>query len=277
VAATVDKGGDVVVAALHANRDAAGVRRIRVQRLLGGRVVTVMQAKEARVHVWPRRGTGQVDVSLKLMEEVTQGEAPPPAEDAAPPAPEPGAQPASASVPASNGPSATGPVAGGIGAGGVGEGSARAVLPLAFKVPMPPFVQALEQRKLDHYVSPAAEGSGNQNRLKRELIVIRNDLTSEMHARMAFAFSCLVLVLVGCALGMMFRSGNFLTAFAVSFIPALMTITLIIAGQQACGNIPWQRSANWVNPLNMGVALIWSGNAVNGVIASVLLWRLWRT
>jgi lipopolysaccharide export LptBFGC system permease protein LptF len=151
------------------------------------------------------------------------------------------------------------------------------MLPLAFKVPMPKDVQALEQRKLDYYESPAAAGSGNQNKLKRELIVLRNDLVSEMHARMAFALSCLILVLVGCALGMMFRSGNFLTAFAVSFIPALMTITLIIAGQQTCGNIPWNRGPNWVNPLNMGIALIWSGNAVNLAIASTLLWRLWRT
>jgi len=107
--------------------------------------------------------------------------------------------------------------------------------------------------------------------------VLRNDLVSEMHARMAFALSCLILVLVGCALGMMFRSGNFLTAFAVSFIPALMSITLIIAGQQTCGNIPWQRGPTWENPLNMGVALIWSGNIANFALASGLLWRLWRT
>ena len=94
--------------------------------------------------------------------------------------------------------------------------------------------------------------------------------------RASFAVSCFVLVLVGCAMGMMFRSGNFLTAFAVSFIPALMTITLIIAGQQTCGNIPWNRGAHWVNPLNTGIALIWSGNAINLLLAIGLLWRLQR-
>jgi hypothetical protein len=262
-----EHNGELVVAPTRPNADAPGVRRIRVQRLVNGRVVTVMQAKEARLHAWPHRGTGQADVSLKLMEEVTQGEAPPTAEEGKAETEsaadtEPATEPAT--LPAASPASLT-------------EGSARAVLPLSFRVPMPPAVQALEQRKLDYYESPAAANSGNQNKLKRELIVLRNDLISEMHGRMAFALSCLILVLVGCALGMMFRSGNFLTAFAVSFVPALLSITLIIAGQQTCGNIPWQRGPTWENPLGMGVALIWSGNIVNFALASGLLWRLWRT
>jgi hypothetical protein len=157
------------------------------------------------------------------------------------------------------------------------NGVARAVVPLAFRVPMPEPVRRLEDRGLDYYVSPAAMGSGNQAKLKHELIKLNNDLVSEMHGRAAFALSCLILVLVGCSLGMMFRSGNFLTAFAISFVPALLAITLIIAGQQTCGNVPWQRPANSMDPLNVGVALIWSGNFVNLLIASGLLWKLWRT
>jgi lipopolysaccharide export LptBFGC system permease protein LptF len=160
-------------------------------------------------------------------------------------------------------------------AGVVNERAADSVPP--FKVAMPESLRKLDQRPLQYYQSKAAEGSGNQRTLIRQLIVLNNDIRSEMHARMAFALSCLILVLVGCALGMMFRSGNFLTAFAVSFVPALLSITLIIAGQQTCGNIPWQRGPNWENPLNMGVALIWSGNVVNFALASGLLWRLWRT
>jgi lipopolysaccharide export system permease protein len=157
------------------------------------------------------------------------------------------------------------------------NGVARAVVPLAFRVPMPEPVRRLEDRGLDYYVSPAAMGSGNQAKLKHELVKLNNDLVSEMHGRAAFALSCLILVLVGCSLGMMFRSGNFLTAFAVSFVPALLAITLIIAGQQTCGNVPWTRPANSMDPLNVGVALIWSGNFANLLIASGLLWKLWRT
>jgi hypothetical protein len=144
-------------------------------------------------------------------------------------------------------------------------------------VPIPQSLRDLEHRPLDDYRSKAAAGAGNQRALERQLIVLNNDIVSEMHGRMAFALSCLILVLVGCSLGMMFRSGNFLTAFAISFIPALLSITLIIAGQQTCGNIPWNRGLGWENPLKMGVALIWSGNVANLALSSGLLWRLWRT
>ncbi len=74
---------------------------------------------------------------------------------------------------------------------------------------------------------------------------------------------------------MMFRSGNFLTAFAVSFIPALLCITLIVAGQQTCRSVPWTDALKH-NPLKFGVALIWSGNVMNALIACSLLLRLQR-
>ena len=213
-------------------------RPVRLQRIKAGKAEAVTEAREARLRVWARRTTGQFDVSLKLDRPVTR-----------------------------------------VG-GAAGEEdvvNARSADSIPFKVPMPESLRNLDQRPLEYYRTPAAVGSGNQRALERQLIVLNNDIVSEMHARMAFALSCLILVLVGCSLGMMFRSGNFLTAFAVSFVPALLSITLIIAGQQTCGNIPWQRGPNWENPLGMGVALIWSGNVVNFVLASGLLWRLWRT
>ena len=83
------------------------------------------------------------------------------------------------------------------------------------------------------------------------------------------------MVLVGSALGMMFRSGNFLTAFAVSFIPALIAITLIVAGQRVGGTIP-SAYPKGENPLDLGLALCWSGNAANALLATILWWRLQR-
>ena len=86
---------------------------------------------------------------------------------------------------------------------------------------------------------PQAKLLGDQSRLTRE----KSHAYQQHHRRgvtdgPAFAISCLILVMVGCALGMMFRSGNFLTAFAVSFIPALLSITLIIAGQRTAETFP---------------------------------------
>ena len=41
--------------------------------------------------------------------------------------------------------------------------------------------------------------------------------------------------MVGAALGMMFKSGNFLSAFALSAVPALVCIALIVTGQHTRG------------------------------------------
>jgi hypothetical protein len=154
----------------------------------------------------------------------------------------------------------------------------RGVVTQTFAVPLPEPIRKLEKLPLSWFVSEKAAPFGYQVPLKRELIILANDIVSEMNSRVSFALSCLILVMVGAALGMMFRSGNFLTAFAVSFVPALLSITLIIAGQRVCGNVGWKLDdPSFRNPLPMGIALIWSGNVANFFIATVLLGRLWRT
>ena len=67
---------------------------------------------------------------------------------------------------------------------------------------------------------------------------------------------------------MMFRSGNFLSAFAVSFVPALMSIALIVTGQQVCARVS--------HGMGLGLGFIWGGNAVVLLLALILLGRLQR-
>lgn len=114
-----------------------------------------------------------------------------------------------------------------------------------------------------------------QKRLGRELLVTANSVIAEAHARMAFSVSCFALVWLGCSLGSMFRSGNFLGAFALCFIPALACIALINMGQQHAQGIP-RDLAHLVNPLNAGLAMIWSGNVVVLGAAVYLQWKLLR-
>jgi lipopolysaccharide export LptBFGC system permease protein LptF len=148
-----------------------------------------------------------------------------------------------------------------------------------FTVPMPPDVAAIGTQGLGYY-ERMANGTNERQVVGRALLVLSNQILSESHSRVSFAISCLVLVMVGCALGLMFRSGNFLSAFAVSFIPALFTITLIVAGQRVSGSVPEPLTteiAKYANsPLSMGMGLIWTGNCVNFVLAVVLLGRLQR-
>jgi lipopolysaccharide export LptBFGC system permease protein LptF len=143
-------------------------------------------------------------------------------------------------------------------------------------VGMPTQVQTIETRTAWDYTQGPHAVPEQQMRLRRDLYRLYNSIITELNARASFAVSCLILVMVGCALGMMFRSGNFLSAFAVSVIPALLSIALIVAGQHTGENIPWSLPPGWVNPLPLGLALIWSGNAVVLVIATVLLVRLQR-
>jgi lipopolysaccharide export LptBFGC system permease protein LptF len=151
----------------------------------------------------------------------------------------------------------------------------RASFIRSFVVPMPPELEEFEHRELDFYRRAEAATPEEGALLQRELYRLGNGIQSEMHSRASFAVSCLILVVVGCCLGMMFRSGNFLTAFALSVIPALICIALIVAGQHTCENIPWKLE-NFQNPLHLGLALIWSGNAAVFALAVALTWRLQR-
>ena len=93
--------------------------------------------------------------------------------------------------------------------------------------------------------------------IRREQIVVNNAIVDELHSRASFAVSCLILVIVGSRLGVMFRSGNFLNAFAVSFLPALLSITLVVAGQRTADHVAYNVMDHFHNPLSLGLCLIW--------------------
>ena len=155
-----------------------------------------------------------------------------------------------------------------------GEPTLKSSFPLDFTVPMPADVQKIESRDARFYAKGSGGDPVEQSRLRKELLKLKNSAISEKHSRVSFAISCLILVMVGCALGMMFKSGNFLSAFALSVVPALISIVLVVTGQHVCENIPYELPRNFNDPLNLGLYLIWSGNAAVLVIAVVLLRRL---
>ena len=97
--------------------------------------------------------------------------------------------------------------------------SERASFSRSFAVAMPPEIQNMAKRTLADYLCDPHTGPGDAAMLRHEEAAANNAVRSELHSRASFAVSCLSLVMIGCALGMMFRSGNFLNAFAVSFVP----------------------------------------------------------
>lgn len=153
----------------------------------------------------------------------------------------------------------------------------RASEPRVYSILMPAEIRAIQKRKLSDYLHedmPSTDSDRKLKELKAQAIKARNEVLAEMHARASFGVSCLVLVLVGAVLGMRFRSGDFLTAFSVSVIPAILTITLVVAGTQSAGDVSWRTLQN---PIWLGLALIWLGNAIAAVLAFWLYSRIRRT
>lgn len=146
--------------------------------------------------------------------------------------------------------------------------------PHVYSLAMTEELKAIQKRKLSDYYRDDPMPKTPEWSLKREAIVARNEVSAEMHSRASFGVSCLVLVLVGAVLGMQFRSGDFLTAFTVSVIPAILTITLVVAGLQTAGDVSWKTLQN---PIALALMLIWLGNAIAAIIALALYNRIRRT
>ncbi|HEV8605991.1 MAG TPA: LptF/LptG family permease [Tepidisphaeraceae bacterium] len=137
-------------------------------------------------------------------------------------------------------------------------------------IPMTPDLLAIDARGPEFYMHRTqARGDETRGRLYRKLMGLRNGIESEIHSRASFAVSCLILVMVGCALGMMFKTGNYLSAFALSVVPALLTIALMITGQHVSEN-------SVANSLSLGLGLIWAGNVIVFGLAIGLLGHLRR-
>ncbi len=84
----------------------------------------------------------------------------------------------------------------------------------------PAFTRDLRTRVANGFVSLKATLEGQQ----REVISI-------IHSRLAFSASVLVMLVLAAALGIIFRGGQVLTAFVISFIPGLLVVGANIAGR----------------------------------------------
>jgi lipopolysaccharide export LptBFGC system permease protein LptF len=146
--------------------------------------------------------------------------------------------------------------------------SAHETFPRTINVPMPQELLDVERNNVGYYLKSSKAGKTEQNQLRQDYEKLVASIRAEMHSRASFAVSCFILVMVGCALGMTSKSGNFLSAFAVSVAPALLCIALIVTGQHVCENTP--------KSMTLGLSLIWSGNVMVMILAVTLLGKLQR-
>jgi lipopolysaccharide export LptBFGC system permease protein LptF len=105
--------------------------------------------------------------------------------------------------------------------------------------------------------------------LRRERVPrARREILGEMHGRIAYGLSCFLMVGFGAALGLIFRGGQLISAFALSILPAATVIVVIIMGKQLL-------TQEGVSEL-AGVATIWSGIVLLLIANAAVYWRLAR-
>ncbi len=130
--------------------------------------------------------------------------------------------------------------------------------------------QETDQISLEDIYTRADEFTSNARILAdttalSEVLVPRllNRIRAEMHSRIAYSVSCFLMVTLGAALGLMFRGGQIISAFALSVIPAAVVIIMMLMGKQLV-RAP-------AMPTICGLAAIWSGIvALIGADAAVL-------
>jgi lipopolysaccharide export LptBFGC system permease protein LptF len=98
-----------------------------------------------------------------------------------------------------------------------------------------------------------------ENRLRRQIL-------SEFQSRASFAFSCIVLVILGTALGIMLQGRNPLAVFVIGVVPAMILVLLINTGREMIARTP--------NSDIPGTVVIWAGNAIILILNVVIYSRL---
>jgi len=89
---------------------------------------------------------------------------------------------------------------------------------------------------------------------------------AEIHVRLAYSSSCLLMVMLGAALGLIFRGGQFLTAFATAAVPGTVVIMFLLMGK---GMVKKMEGG-------YGLVSIWGGIVILAVATSIVYARLAR-
>lgn len=88
-------------------------------------------------------------------------------------------------------------------------------------------------------------------KLKVRIAKLKAKICGEIHSRLAFGLSCFLLVGIGAALGLIFKGGQVISAFAISMVPGSVVIVMIIMGKKMVTNPDVDQA--------QGIAVIWGG------------------
>ena len=101
-----------------------------------------------------------------------------------------------------------------------------------------------------------------------EIRKLLGKVKAEMHVRIAYGASCFLLVAMGSALGLIFKGGHFVSAFAIALVPGAVVIVMMIMGKEIVRNPD-------VSEL-LGLACIWGGIVALAVANALVYLQLTR-
>lgn len=103
----------------------------------------------------------------------------------------------------------------------------------------------------------------------RERVIGRlmDKVRAEMNMRAAYGISCFLMVVLGASLGMIFKGGQVIVAFAITAIPATLVIITMLLGKQMVNNQDV--------PPSVGFMVIWLG-VVALLVADVVVYAFLR-
>jgi lipopolysaccharide export system permease protein len=117
-------------------------------------------------------------------------------------------------------------------------------------------------------MSDLATVQKRRHHIEGEIFRLRAEIVAEMNGRMAYSLSCFLLVAMGAGLGVVFRGGQFISAFALSAMPATLMIVMVLMGKEMMTNKD-------VDPM-WGYVSIWGGLVALLVANAFLYARLVR-
>jgi lipopolysaccharide export LptBFGC system permease protein LptF len=106
-----------------------------------------------------------------------------------------------------------------------------------------------------------------------QVVRLRRDIISELHTRAAYSLSCLLMVMLGGVLGLIFRGGQFVSALVTAIAPASAVIVTILMGKNIAQN-PDVMSGNPDVSIAIGISVIWGGIAFLAVATGLIYWRV---
>lgn len=103
--------------------------------------------------------------------------------------------------------------------------------------------------------------------LLRGIVQLGLEISSIIHSRLAFSAGALVMLVLAAGLAIIFRGGQLLTAFAISFIPGMLIVVFNIMGRQM---------AEKPDTYLPGVIIIWAAIGLLALADVVVLGRFLR-